>query len=223
MVLTSELETSKKEHGVKEHGDKVKAALEKLSKYQGSLPRLLQEVLPAGEGLYPLDFVAMAIVKRALSIASAFETLVNDWNMVCARAILRLQVDTAIRFSAFWLSDNPHEMAMEVMRGKRIDKMKDRDGNNMTDAYLVKKLSSEFSWMPKVYETTSGYIHFSEAHIFAPITRVENNGIFECLMNSMDEKFPEASWHEIVSCFNNCTEIILSYLEGYKHTKNAFG
>lgn len=208
---------------MKEHGDKVKSELERLSKYQDFLPHLVQEVLSAGKGLYPLDFVVIGIVKRSMSIASAFKTLVTDWNMVCARAILRMQIDTAIRFSAFWISDNPHEMAMEVMRGKQIDKIKDRDGNNMKDIYLVEKLSSQFSWMPKVYKSTSGYIHFSNAHIFAPIMSIDDDGIFESLITSKDDKFPESSWHEIVSCFNNCTEIIVSYLEGYKHTKDTLG
>ena len=208
-----------------EHGDKVKAELKKLSKYQDCLPRLGHEVIMAGNGpLYPLDFVVVGIVKRSLSIASAFKTLVTDWNMVCARAILRMQIDTVIRFSAFWISGDPHQMAVEVMHGNQINKMKDRDGNKMTDAYLVKKLSPEFDWMPRVYQYTSGYVHFSERHLFDPIASLKEDGrLVHFIINDKDEKFPESSWHEIVSCFNQCAEIIVSYLKGYKHIKEAAG
>jgi len=208
-----------------EHGDKVKAELEKLSKYQDYLPRLGHEVIMAGNGaLYPLDFVVVGIVKRSLSIASAFKTLVTDWNMVCARAILRMQIDTVIRFSAFWISGDPHQMAVEVMHGNQINKMKDRDGNKMTDAYLVKKLSPEFDWMPRVYQYTSGYTHFSERHLFDPIASLKEDGrLVHFIINDKDEKFPESSWYEIVSCFNQCAEIIVSYLQGYKHIKEAAG
>jgi hypothetical protein len=208
-----------------EHGDKVKAELEKLSKYQDYLPHLGHEVIVARNGtLYPLDFVVIGIVKRSLSIASAFKTLVTDWNMVCARALLRMQIDTVIRFSAFWISGDSHQMAVEVMQGNQINRMKDRDGNKMTDAYLVEKLSHEFDWMTTVYQYTSGYIHFSERHLFDPIASLEEDGrLVEFIINDKDERFPEASWHEIVSCFNKCAEIILAYLKGYKHIKEAAG
>lgn len=208
-----------------EHGDRVKAELEKLSKYQDSLPHLGHEVIAAGNGaLYPLDFVVLGIVKRSLSLASAFKTLVTDWNMVCARAILRMQIDTVIRFSAFWISNDPHQMAVEVMRGNHINRMKDKDGNKMTDAYLVRELSSEFDWMSRVYKYTSGYIHFSERHLFDSIAGLdEDDRVVLFLINDRDERFPEFSWHEIVSCFNDCAEIIVSYLDRYKHIKEVSG
>ena len=208
-----------------EHGDKVKAELEKLSKHQDHLRYLGHEVIVARNGtLHPLDFVVIGIVKRSLSIASAFNTLVNDWNMVCARALLRMQIDTVIRFSAFSISGDSHQMAVEVMQGNQINKMKDRDGHTMTDAYLVEKLSHELDWMTTVYQITSGYVHFSERHLFDPIASLEEDGrLVEFVINDKDEKFPESSWHETVSCFNQCTEIILANLKGYKHNKEAAG
>lgn len=110
------------------------------------------------------------------------------------------------------------------MQGNQINKMKDRGGNKMTDAYLVHRLSVNFDWMPRVYKYTSGYIHFSERHLFDPIADLKEDGrLVYFVINDKDEKFPESSWHEIVSCFNQCAEIIVSYLEGYKHIKEAAG
>jgi hypothetical protein len=204
-----------------EHGDRVKAELKILTNNRNLLLSLGHEVMTSANGtLYPLDFVVIGIVKRSVSIASAFKTLITDWNMVCARAILRMQIDTVIRFSAFWISEDSHKMAMKVMSGIQINRIKDKDGNRMTDAYLVKKLSSKFDWMPQVYKYTSGYIHFSERHLFDPIANLdEANHIISFIINEEDQKFPESSWHEIISCFNQCTEIIMSYLKQYKEIK----
>jgi hypothetical protein len=37
------------------------------------------------------------------------------------------------------------------MKGVRVDRMKDRDGNRLTDAHLAKKLGETVSWVPEVY------------------------------------------------------------------------
>ncbi len=203
------------------HGTKIKKELQKLSNYQKVLLQLGQQILSASDGsMYPLDFIVIGVVKRSVSIASAFKTLVEDWNMICSRALLRMQIDTAIRLSSFWLVSDPDKMAEKVMDGKQINKLRDKDGRKMTDAYLVDKLASQFKWITKVYKYTSGYIHFSERHLFDPILNINNKtGRVNFLINDKDYKFPEFSWNEIVSCFNECTMIISSFLKGYKESK----
>lgn len=62
---------------------------------------------------------------------------------MCARALLRMRIDTAIRFSALRLVDNPNSFAKEVFSGKRIDKLKGRDGKQMKDARLVAPLAPD--------------------------------------------------------------------------------
>ena len=37
----------------------------------------------------------------------------------------------------------------------------------MTDRYLVNTLSKKYEWMPRVYESTSGFIHLSEKHLLS--------------------------------------------------------
>jgi len=49
-----------------------------------------------------------------------------------------MQIDNALRFSVLWLVDKPHDLASKVLRGGRLDKMKDRSGQYMRDAYLAK-------------------------------------------------------------------------------------
>jgi len=154
----------------KQHGEAVRLALAELAECR---PRLLQtghEMIKAGNGaVYDVDMFTIGAVKRAVSLAKGFEVLVYAWNLMCARALLRMQIDTAIRFSALRLVDNPNSFAKEVFSGKQINKLKDRDGTRMTDARLVAHLAPVAPWLPDVYRNTSGYVHLSGSHIFAPI------------------------------------------------------
>lgn len=204
------------------HTPKILASLERLRKLKEELPRLGSRVIAANRDMSPIDMVIVGIVKRCLSTTAALNLLVLSWNMTCARAVLRMQLDTVLRLSAFWLSDGPQEMAEEVISGKPINKMKDRDGQRMTDSYLARKLGDHFDWVPRVYEYTSGYIHFSERHLFDPIWNLDDKErIATFVVNEYDDKFPESSWVEVIDRACDCLLIVKYLLEGYERTKVA--
>jgi hypothetical protein len=71
--------------------------------------------------------------------------------MVCARTILRTQIDSALRFYSVFIVTDPHEHSLKVLGGEQINRMKDSKGKQMRDAYLVKKLSKEYPWLPFTY------------------------------------------------------------------------
>ncbi len=48
--------------------------------------------------IFPVDLVANGAVKRSGSQSSALRMLVESWNLLCARALVRMQIDTALRF-----------------------------------------------------------------------------------------------------------------------------
>jgi len=207
---------------MKEHTVKTLASIEKLRKLREDLPSLGSEIMHVGRmSMYPMDMVIIGIVKRCLSTTSALEKLVLEWNMTCARAVLRMQLDTVLRLSAFWLSPDLQKMAMDVIGGKQINKMKDRDGCKMTDSYLSRKLGERFDWIPRVYKYTSGYIHFSERQLFDPISEINNKErIMSFVINDKDYKFPEFSWVEVVNCAADCLLIIKYFLDGYRQSKD---
>ena len=93
--------------------------------------------------------------------------MIRDQNFICAGALLRLQLDTALRIMAGFIVEEPHKFADAVMAGSRINRMKDREGKRMTDRYLVTKMSKNFPGVETVYEQTSNYIHFSNIHILS--------------------------------------------------------
>ena len=208
---------------MKTHSPKTLASIERLRKLKDKLPSLGNQIMHAGnKTMYPMDMVIIGIVKRCLSISTALESLVLNWNMTCARAVLRMQLDTVLRFSAFWLSDDPQRTARDVISGKQINKMRDRDGQKMTDSYLARKLGEHFDWIPQVYKYTSGYIHFSERQLFDPIWDLnDEERVARFVINEFDHKFPEHSWVELVDCAANCLLIVKTLLDGYRQSKAA--
>lgn len=203
------------------HTDKIVKSLDNLKSLSDAVLKQGLSVLKAGDNkLYPLDLVVMGIVKRCLSTTSAIENMVVNGNLTCARAILRMHLDTVLRLSAFWLSKDPHEMASKVLSGDSIGKMKDKDNKKMTDLYLAKCLGINYEWVPEVYKRTCGYIHFSESHVFASISEFDVDGVLNISVSQFDEKYPESSWLEITGCASECLEIVNYYLEGYGNTKD---
>jgi len=176
----------------------------------------------AGAPMFPLDLMAFGAVKRNISTSSGFHMMIESWNMGCARSLLRIHIDTSLRFSAAWLVDKPHEFATQVLdpKGKRIDQMKDKDGERLSDARLVEVRAPEYPWLPAVYKNLSGYIHFSRGHIHdsvASIGTADNTISFE--VSETDLKFPELSWVEILECFREATAMLAKFLHGYAITK----
>ena len=170
--------------------------------------------------MFGLDLLAYGAIKRSLSTTSAISQMVASWNMVSARALLRIHIDTALRFSAAWLVEHPHDFALKVVGGHQIDRLKDQSGSKLTDAYLVKTRAAEYQWLPKVYESLSGYIHFSSSHVFDSVARLGDEDMsisFE--VSSTDYKFPEHSWAEILECTREATGMLTKYLDGYIFTK----
>ena len=180
-------------------------------------------ILRAYDGaLYPLDFMAVAVIKRSLNLLSAFCGLVEDRNFLAAAALLRLQLDSCLRFYAAFLVDDPHEFALEVLAGKQIRKLRARGGSRMTDRYLLECLSESEPWITSLYEHTSGFVHLSEKHIFATLQSVreeKEERTLEFLIGGADAFIPSERYVEAIDAFEAVTDLLLRYLEGWRVSK----
>lgn len=175
-----------------------------------------------GDAIFPLDFLAIAAIKRNLSSSRALVTMVKSWNMLGARIILRTHLDTALRFSAAWLVNDPHDFALRVMAGEHIDKMVDATGAKLRDAHLVAIRSQEWPWLRAVYGNLSDYVHFSGAHVAASIFQLSEDAEarrVEFALSPTDEKFPAESWCEVLECCHEVNLMLAHYLRGYAMTK----
>ena len=182
---------------------------------------LFEVVVPAGSRMFPLDFLAIAAVKRHVSTTSACVAMIRAWNMGIARSLLRMHIDTSLRFSAAWHVKEPHQFARAVIKGERLNKLKSLTGERLTDSHLVQLHKAKHSWLPAVYEQLSGYVHFSGAHIADAIEDVrDESDTIQFLISNQDLNFPESSWVEVLECFREATSILRTFLEAWGDTKN---
>ena len=116
--------------------EKVETALNELRAYRAKHFELGRYVYESGS-MYPLDLLATAALNRSLNLMNGFCDLIEARNFLAAAPLIRLQLDSCLRFSAAWLVDDPHNFADKVLHDKRVDRLRDRDGNELRDRYLV--------------------------------------------------------------------------------------
>lgn len=190
---------------------------------------LLMRMLHAdGGALYGLDLIATAALKRSMALCSGYATLVRAQNYVCSVTFIRMQLDSCLRMYAAFIVDKPHDLAIRVItEGEPIRKMRDRDGNRMTDRYLVEKLAAadkDHAWVTRVYEATSGFIHLSERHVstvFDPSKIDSKARSLSLIAGATDEHIPTELWVEQAEGFLAATNLLFKYLTGWVGTKES--
>ena len=85
--------------------------------------------------------------------------------------------------------------------------MKSDEDKLMQDAYLVGRLAKTYPWMNKVYKITSGYIHFSKAHIQEAI-RIDETGCGKMVIGSNDFGRTQKDFLESMQCMLHLNKII---------------
>jgi hypothetical protein len=104
--------------------------IESLEEQLQALPKLGVEVLTARNGaMFLVDLIIVGAVKRSLSLGHGLIAMVEARNMTCARAIVRMQIDTVSRLLAYTYVTNPEEMAGKVIGGVPMSKLKSREGS----------------------------------------------------------------------------------------------
>jgi hypothetical protein len=182
-------------------------------------------MLQAYDGTYyPLDMLVTAVLNRSYAHISGFRQLLGEKNLLCAGAIMRLQLDTAMRFYAAHLVSDPHEFALDVLDGKRVRDIRDASDNQMNDGYLKDKLGELYEWVPRVYDRTSGYVHLSAVHMLSALSAKPNSdpssvGTLVGKISAVDHDLPEFIYIEAVDAFCAATGIILDFTDGWVFTK----
>lgn len=198
----------------------LEAALDEFDTIEGALREAAMSLMKAyGGAVYPLDLLANAAIKRAMSLNSAFSMLLRADNFLAAAHLVRLQLDSALRLSAAWIVDDCHAFAGAVLKGVSIRDQRDRAGKKMTDAYLVSVLSKEEPWISKVYEATSGYIHLSEKHIFNTLSLSEEPNTLRIEISPKSGPVRDESKLEAVMAMMAINRLLLRYLAGWHRTK----
>ena len=206
------------------HSESLEASLARLESLDEVHVELGRQMFDGfGGALYGMDLLAAGALNRSRAHIAGFRQLLAAKNLICTGALLRLQLDTALRFHAAFLVEQPHDFARAVLSGRRVRDLKDRDGRKMTDAYLVKKLGQEFDWVPRVYQRTSGYVHLSATHLMSAMGPTEgadeSDRSITIKIAAEDKPLPSWIYIEAADAFRAATDIFLRYVRGWMFTK----
>ncbi|MFO1428901.1 MAG: hypothetical protein U1F76_01980 [Candidatus Competibacteraceae bacterium] len=182
------------------------------------LKHLMEMMKADGGKIFGLDLLAQAAFKRSMSLCAGFACLVRSKNYLSAATLVRLQLDTCLRFFAAFIVEHPHDFAQSILEGVPVRKLEDRSGKLMTDRYLVETLGKKYDWMPRVYDATSGFVHLSERHIFA-VWEPGAEGKMGIVIGPTDDHVEDALWVELADAFLACTDALFEYLKGWTFTK----
>jgi hypothetical protein len=177
----------------------------------------------ASGGFDPMALFSYAALKRTLFLLDGFTHMIDDRNFVCAGALLRVQLDTALRFHAVFLVKDPRKFGESVLTGTKVSALLDREGHKLTDRHLAGRAATEFTWVTSVYEQASGYVHFSEKHLLSHQSAVEasaQSALSEINISSFDE-VSDSSLREAVMAFAKAAELVDLYVSRWSETDRS--
>lgn len=181
-------------------------------------------VLAADGALMPLDFLAYAALHRSKANLSAFRMLVDCKNLIAAGPFVRMQLDSAMRFFATSLVDDPHDLVISMFGGKSIGQLRDRDGKRMSDFYIRGKLAKRVPWVERVYEHGSGYVHLSAVHLNSAVMPDDQHDDadftrIEIRISDEQRPVPEWLWTEMVDAYCSITEMLFQFVGDWTRQK----
>jgi len=197
--------------------------LAKLDRLKDQVTQQLVSAWTADEDrIFSTDLVALGVARRTYALVDGFVALVRQKNPLCCGALLRLQLDTAMRFYACWLVDKPEEVALALLDDRHLDKMKSRDGKRLTDAYLHEQLSKQYGdWVSRVYRNTSGFVHFTgRAMLDARTDHDAATGRESVSLQGPGRIWTEPEMVEMVSAFVESVGVTVNLLYSWSYTKS---
>jgi hypothetical protein len=170
------------------------------------------------EPRFHMDLVYSAALRRAFSLTRGFFDLVGAENYVSAAPLVRLQLDNALRTVASIHVRDVHEFIGHVAKGKRIDQLRDREGNRLTDKHIVDHLTEHegLPWVRRVYAEGSRFVHLSDVHLFG---LADDEG----RLFNREPLFSDLDFAALVETFVMATELFDVYVESWLRHKASKG
>ncbi len=204
---------------------------EKLDAFQGKIQEhveVAQLCMEAdGGNIHTPDLWINAGIRRSMQVQDGFTEMVRARNISCAGALLRVQIDTALRLFVCTLM-NADDFTAAALKGERLNRLKDRNGESLTDKYLVdelSKLTPGFAWVSHVYHRTSGFIHMSGTHmlVMAEVgAEVGEDMAVTFEINLSDDRWPEGEMAIAVDRFSDATDIVLWLVRTWLDQKSEY-
>lgn len=203
--------------------ESVENLLAKLGQLKDQVTQQLVSAWTADEDrIFSTDLVALGVARRTYALVDGFVALVRQKNPLCCGALLRLQLDTAMRFYACWLVDKPEEVASAFLDDKNLSEISSRDGRYLKDSYLHRELSKQYGdWVSRVYRSTSGFVHFTGRAMFDASTDHDAaTGRESASLQGPGRTWTEPEMVEMVSAFVESVGITVNLLYSWSYTKS---
>lgn len=137
--------------------------VEKLNILSDDYKNLAQQIVKTKA--MKVDFIALSILNRAISINEGFKTLFIDDNVYAACHLIRIQLDSLLRYNSILIAKDK-SIIDHILEGNSIRDFNDSILNKkFTDTFLVNQLSQRIPTIKALYDKYCGLIHFSNEHI----------------------------------------------------------
>jgi hypothetical protein len=204
--------------------NEVEQALARLRLKEEELTAQIKQMMGPVELQGPVlavDIYSMAIANRTLALLNGFEVLLRSNNYHAAVHLVRLHLDSLLRYAALWHVDNPEDFVREVMNDTQVNHLRDRTGTQMRDTYLKQLVAQDFPWVSTVYERTSGFIHFSRRHILFSTVADAQTLTAQHSVSREDRFVRDESRLEATEAMSAITECIIAYIGWWTATKTG--
>jgi hypothetical protein len=199
---------------------KLEGLLTEIENFHSQFIESSQRIMEAGNSkLFALDFLALSVNNRAISLLNGYVALVKSKNYLTAVSLIRLQLDNALRFFASTLVENSNNFAMHFIDGKAIKNYEDINGKKLSDNYLAKKLDVHFKGTQKLYNDTCGYIHLSDKHFFPTVSKDKMENLKFRIQIGSSENFSIDDKIDFSKTMLEVSKLVLIVVEQWKHEK----
>ena len=121
--------------------DMIEIKLHELKQKKTTILRVGKELLNGD--LHSYDLYLCASLNRTMSLLEGFISMIESENFLCAAPFLRLNLDTLLRlFASKMFNGTVHEFSEQFIDGTRIDTLKDEQGKQLRDGYIVDVIST---------------------------------------------------------------------------------
>jgi hypothetical protein len=175
-----------------------------------------------GSGVYTLDLFANGAIHRSLALIKGFRSMIREFNMICAGPLVRMQLDTALRFHAAYLAPNAFDFADATLSGTEVYKLKTRDGKSMRDAVLVESLTKQYPWVEAIYKQASGFVHLSKVHTVGTYGKPDTAAcVVPVAITGEDSDLPDSVYLDTIGTFRAAVEVFTDHLNGWIRLKEG--
>jgi hypothetical protein len=175
-----------------------------------------KEMLSVSEHIYTSDIFFIGVMNRSINLVDAILVLTDRWNFVAAGPLIRLHLDTLLCLSYLRTIRDHDAFLIQVLQGKQVNRIKDENGEWLTNARLRSYAKPIFPQVDNVYKETSKLIHFSDKHVFTCIEALDDTGRAAGFsIGKGSSRWSEKDILTLLECAIAITDVILAVGRGW--------